>query len=192
MYLPATLFAYRTIKQATTQQSPFFLVYGYEPKTPFDLDHHLYDQKSPNFEAILRHRTAHQIHNLHLVRDQAQKAIKQTQDAQKRSIEKKILDQKKELKPSFRLGDMVLLYKDFLSTSWSGKLQDKWDGPFIIQHLLGKGTYHIKSLDTQDTKLRRVHGNRLKSYLFPKAQWSTENIRNSITNLDQETQGLLQ
>ncbi|KAG1449120.1 hypothetical protein G6F56_008743 [Rhizopus delemar] len=78
IYLPATLYAYRTIKQATTKKSPFFLVYGYEPKSPFDLDHHIYDQKSPNFQAILRHRTIHQIHNLNLARGQASLTIKQT------------------------------------------------------------------------------------------------------------------
>ncbi|KAG1452068.1 hypothetical protein G6F56_007918 [Rhizopus delemar] len=192
VYLPATLFAYRSIKQATTKNSPFFLLYGYEPKTPFDLDHHLYDQKSPTFEAILKHRTMHQLHNLSQTRNQATLAIKQAQASQKKAIEKKILDQKKELKPSFRLGDTVLLYKDYIATSWSGKLQDKWEGPFVIQHLLGKGTYHVKSLNVQDIRLRRVHGNRLKSYLLPKVQWTAENSRNIITNLDQESEELLQ
>ncbi|KAG1443230.1 hypothetical protein G6F56_010751 [Rhizopus delemar] len=191
LYLPATLFAYRTIKQASTKQSPFFMVYGYEPKTPFDLDHHLYNQKSPTFEAVLRHRSIHQIQNLNRIREEASKAIKQTQTIQKKSIEKKLLDQKKELKPSFRLGDIVLLYKDYLATSWSGKLQDRWEGPFVIQHLLGKGTYHIKSMDVTETRLRRVHGNRLKPYLFPKVQWSIENPRNVIHNLDHEIVNLL-
>ncbi|KAG0973037.1 hypothetical protein G6F57_012430 [Rhizopus arrhizus] len=118
-YLPATLFAYRTIKQATTKQTPFFLLYGYEPKTPFDLDHHMYDKNSVKFEAALWHRTAHQLHNLNKVRSEASQAIKQTQAVQKKAIEKKILDERKELKPSFKLGELVLLYKDYLSTSWS-------------------------------------------------------------------------
>ncbi|KAG1135008.1 hypothetical protein G6F37_007337 [Rhizopus arrhizus] len=192
LYLPAALFAYRSIKQATTKQSPFFLTYGYEPKTPFDMKHHLYDRKSPKFEATLYHRTSHQIHNLNRIREQAASAIKTTQAAQRKAIENKILDQRKELKPPFKLGELVLLYKDYLSTSWSGKLQDKWEGPFIIHQILGKGTYHIKHMDVQDTRIRRVHGNRLKSYTMPDISWRTDHLRNVTSIMDDETNELLQ
>ncbi|EIE77009.1 hypothetical protein G6F47_012475 [Rhizopus delemar] len=177
LYLPAALFAYRSIKQATTKQSPFFLMYGYEPKTPFDNNHRIIGFKTPSFDATLMHRTIHQIRNLNLVREQASQSIKQTQVAQKKAIENKILEEKKELKPPFRLGDIVLLYKDYMATSWSGKLQDKWEGPFIIHSILGKGTYHIKSFKSDDNRIRRVHGNRLKIYAIPKVQWSTDNAR---------------
>lgn len=192
LYLPAALFAYRSIKQATTKQSPFFLTYGYEPRTPFDMEHHLYDKKSPKFEATLYHRTSHQIHNLNRIREQAAAAIKTTQAAQRKAIENKILDQRKELKPPFKLGELVLLYKDYLSTSWSGKLQDKWEGPFIIHQILGKGTYHIKNMDVQDTRIRRVHGNRLKSYTMPNVSWRTDHLRNVTSTMDVETNELLQ
>ncbi|CEG72807.1 hypothetical protein RMATCC62417_08295 [Rhizopus microsporus] len=192
LYLPAALFAYRTIKQASIQQTPFFMLYGYEPKTPFDMDHHIYERNSPKFDAILRHRTAHQIHNLNKIRETAIQNIKRAQESQRKQIENKILDERKEHKPLFKLGDLVLMYNDYLSTSWSAKLQDKWDGPYVIQHILGKGTYHVKSMDTRDTKLRRVHGNRLKPYLLPKVQWCQESQRQIMTNLDDETLKLFQ
>lgn len=191
VYLPATLFAYRTIKQGSTKQTPFFMLYGYEPKTPFDLEHHIYEKNTPKYEALLKHRTAHQIHNLNRIRDQAAQAIIQVQTAQRKSIEKKLLDEKRSWKPSFRLGDIVLLYRDSIATSWSAKLQDRWEGPFVIHHLLGKGTYHIKNLDAQDTKIRRVHGNRLKPYLMPRVQWCMENTRIVGTLMDSETDALL-
>ncbi|KAG0972768.1 hypothetical protein G6F29_013273 [Rhizopus arrhizus] len=191
-YLPAALFAYRTIKQASTQQTPFFLLYGYEPKTPFDLDYHIYERNSPKFDAILKHRTIHQIYNLNKIRETAVQNINRAQETQRKQIENKILDERKELKPPFRLGDLVLIYRDYLSTSWSAKLQDKWEGPYVVQHILGKGTYHIKSMNPEDTKLRRVHGNRMKPYLLPKVQWCQENQRQIITNFDDETFELLQ
>lgn len=191
-YLPATLFAYRSMKQATTKQSPFCLMYGYEPRTPFDMEHQIYEKKSPKFEAVLFHRTAHQVHNLNRIREQAAKAIKTTQAAQKKAIENKLLDQRKELKPAFNLGDVVLIYKDYLSTSWSGKLQDKWEGPYVIHQILGKGTYHVKNTNVQDTKIRRVHGNRLKPYSFPDVQWKSEHERVISTTIDDETRDLFQ
>ncbi|KAG1545355.1 hypothetical protein G6F49_010818 [Rhizopus delemar] len=192
LYLPAALFAYRTIKQESTKSTPFFLLYGYEPKTPFDIDHHVFERNSPKFDAILRHRTIHQIHNLNKIRKTAVQNIQRAQESQKKQIENKILDERKELKPPFKLGDIVLIYRDYLSTSWSAKLQDKWEGPFVVQHILGKGTYHIKNMDPHDTKLRRIHGNRMKPYLLPKVQWCQENERSIMTNLDEQTNDLLQ
>lgn len=189
-YLPAALFAYRTIKQGSTKNTPFFLLYGYEPKTPFDIDHHVYERNSPKFDAILRHRTIHQIYNLNRIREMAVQNIQRAQETQKKQIENKILDERKELKPPFKLGDIILIYRDYLSTSWSAKLQDKWEGPYIIQHILGKGTYHIKSMDPHDTKLRRIHGNRMKPYLLPKVQWCQGNERSIMTNLDEQTKEL--
>ncbi|KAG0816387.1 hypothetical protein G6F19_012901 [Rhizopus arrhizus] len=168
-------------------------MYGYEPKTPFDIDNRVFEKSSHKFETVLWHRTTHQIHNLNWVREQSAQAIKQTQAAQKKAIENKILDERKELKPPFRLGDMVLLYKDYMSTSWSGKLQDKWEGPYIIQNNLGKGTYHIKNTNPNDTRIRRVHGNRLKPYVIPNTMWNAESERNvSSLVLDKETNELFQ
>lgn len=56
-YLAATAFSYRSIKQATTKQSPFFLLYGYEPSTYFDNTVRPLDMKSPSFELQLLVRT---------------------------------------------------------------------------------------------------------------------------------------
>ncbi|KAG0847245.1 hypothetical protein G6F17_012703 [Rhizopus arrhizus] len=108
-YLPAALFAYRTIKQGSTKNTPFFLLYGYEPKTPFDIEHHVYERNSPKFDAILRHRTIHQIYNLNRIREMAVQNIQRAQESQKKQIENKILDERKELKPPFKLGDIQLL-----------------------------------------------------------------------------------
>lgn len=36
-YLESVLFAYRTSKQASTKYSPFFIMYGREPRLPVDL-----------------------------------------------------------------------------------------------------------------------------------------------------------
>ena len=167
-YLEATLFAYRSIKQETTKHSPFFLLYGYEPNVPFDNTHRLFDSKSTSFEYKLTIRLSQQILYLKRIREQVTQYIAKSQKNQIKRIDKVLLETKKELKPAFKIGDQVLLYKDYRSTSWSGKIETTWDGIFVIHIVLGKGTYYIKNLSNpEDTKLRRVHGNRMKKYSEP-------------------------
>jgi hypothetical protein len=91
---------------------------------------------------------------------------------------------KKELKPGFAIGDIVKLYRDNLATSWSGKIEIRWsEENFVVQEKLKKGSYFIKNISNlQDTRLRLVHGNRLKSFTEPRVRWQTENDIISIPN----------
>ena len=63
----------------------------------------------------------------------------------------------------FHIGDPILLYRDYAKNSFSNKLDDKWDGPYYIEDILGPTTYYIHD------GLRRlknpVHANRIKYYL---------------------------
>jgi hypothetical protein len=125
-YLPATAFAYRSIKQATTGHSPFYLLYGYEPDTLFDQTMKPIDVKDPSFEIQLKIRTAIQIQQLNNIRKEASQKIEKAQKLQIKRLEKKMNQPKKEWKPSFNLGDIVKLYRDNISTSWSAKFSIKW------------------------------------------------------------------
>lgn len=175
-YLAASLFAYRSIKQETTKHSPFYLMYGYEVSTPFDNNYRnrLYDVESETiFSRAMDIRIKQQLIALEAIRKQAATNIQQSQRLQKKRVDQRLLEIKKELKPGFNIGDKVLLFRDYQSTSWSGKIQPKWDGIYAIHILLGKGTYLIKNLSNpDDQKLKRVHGNRLKIYAEPHVKWN--------------------
>lgn len=88
MYLQATLFAYRTIKQESTKYSPFYMMYGYEPSTPFDNNHRLYNPKDASFDFELTIRTSQQILYLNRIREQAIKNIETSQKNQIKRIDK--------------------------------------------------------------------------------------------------------
>lgn len=170
-HLEATLFAYHTIKQAATLQSPFFMMYGYDAHTPFDklsIPYHWDDQ---DFVREINNRVDYQLRLLSQVRQQAVKSIRISQINQIKRIEKTLLNNKSNTKPAFTLGDQVYVYRDYLTSSWSGKIEIRWDGPFIIHEILNKGTYLVKNLLTTDLKLRRVHGNRMKIHHLPSANW---------------------
>ncbi|KAG1115632.1 hypothetical protein G6F42_013892 [Rhizopus arrhizus] len=172
-YLPATAFAYRSIKQATTGQSPFFLLYGYEPQTYFDNTLRPIDVKEPSFALQLKIRTTIQIQHLNHIREEALNKIKKSQELQVKRLEKKMYNPKKEWKPSFNIGDVVKLYRDNISTSWSAKISIRWyEDNYCIQEKHRKGSYIIKNISNpDDPKLHLVHGNRLKPFISPAVKW---------------------
>lgn len=172
-YLPATAFAYRSLKQATTKQSPFYLLYGYEPTTYFDNSIQPLDVNEPSFELQLLIRTSIQIHHLEKIRNESLLRIKKSQVIQQKRVEDRMMKTKKELKPGFKLGDVVKVYRDNISTSWSGKIMIRWyEDNFVIHEKLKKGSYFIKNIsNTEDTRIRLVHGNRLKAFTEPRVNW---------------------
>lgn len=100
-YLPATAFAYRSLKQDTTKQSPFYLLYGYEPTTYFDNSIQPLNVKEPSFELQLLIRTSIQIHHLEKIREETHLKIKKSQEVQRKRIEEKMMKTKKRIKTKF-------------------------------------------------------------------------------------------
>jgi hypothetical protein len=175
-FLPAAIFAYRSIKQATTGQSPFFLMYGYEPTTFFENSIKPLDIKEASFELQLTIRTSIQIQYLENIRKESWNRIQKSQKVQVARLEKRMNNTKKEIKPPFKVGDVVKVYRDNISTSWSAKISIRWfEDNFCIQEKLKKGSYFIKNItNPEDTKLRLVHGNRMKSFTEPKVNWEKQ------------------
>jgi flagellar hook assembly protein FlgD len=140
-----------------------------------------------NFDKILEQRTNKQINTLQLIRKNAIKRIETSQKSQKEAIDKKLLQKKKLLKPAFEIGDTVERYRDFRGTSWSGKLEDLWEGIYTVTEDLKKGSYVIqRKKENGSTEIRIVHGNRLKIYKVPDVGWKlNENYkRTTLQELD--------
>jgi hypothetical protein len=67
------------------------------------------------------------------------------------------------MKSKFNIGDQVLLYNAAKEKQWSGKLQDKWKGPYYIHQTIKNGSYKLKELDGRILKIP-VNGELLKIY----------------------------
>ena len=153
--LDSALYGIRTMKQDSTQYSPFELVYGRKAqriKIPTQMTS--YDEQ----EAAHEHATS-DLEQLQQIRRNGQALIRQAQDNQQR------LQNKKAQATLLQIGQKVLLFRSYLNTTWSGKLQPKWDGPYIISDI--KGTTHwLKNLDGTIITTP-AHRNRLKLYYEP-------------------------
>ncbi|GBC54380.2 uncharacterized protein LOC115178352 [Rhizophagus irregularis DAOM 181602=DAOM 197198] len=72
-------------------------------------------------------------------------------------------DKKHRIKEEFGVEDKVLLYEAWREKQWSGKLQEKWKGPYVIHEKLLNGSYQLRELNGQILKIPQ-NGKWLKKY----------------------------
>ena len=61
--------------------------------------------------------------------------------------QKKRYDSKIKRPTEFKIGDKVLLYDAAKEKTWTGKLEEKWKGPFYIHDVLLNGAYRLRSTE---------------------------------------------
>jgi hypothetical protein len=132
-YVKPVLFAYRTSKQSTTQVTPFYLTYGREAILPMD-DHFQPEETLPSRIDKLLNVLPHD-------RENTRKRIDRQQNKQKSYHDQHIKGDTK-----FDIGDKVLLYRAEKEKQWSGKLDEKWKGPYYIHIVQPNGSYKLRTL----------------------------------------------
>src|SRR6266542_1315978 len=130
-YISLTLFAYRTKINKSTQFIPFYLTYGREAILPFDEDN--------KTEITLEERVEELSTKFTQTKKKALENIEKSQSNQKRYHDRKI-----KKKSNLNIGDKVLLYDVAKAKQWSGKLEEKWKGPYFIHDKLLNGSYKLK------------------------------------------------
>ncbi|KAJ3474331.1 hypothetical protein NLI96_g12517 [Meripilus lineatus] len=135
-WIPILEHSYNRRIHASTGSSPYFLLLGYEPKSPLDF---LNGQST----AVRRHALGERfIEVLQMHRESARRAIAQSQVKQARSYNKG----RKAM--TFEVGDWVLINPHSLewveSKGEGAKLVQRWIGPFEIQQRIGEDTYRLR------------------------------------------------
>ncbi|SPO29980.1 uncharacterized protein UTRI_10291 [Ustilago trichophora] len=145
-YLANAIFACRVRRSVATNQSPFFLTYGIEPRLPTD-------ELQPR---VINGRIEDPTTRLPNLRTQRHKAV---QAAYNRAVRAKTLHDEKVKLHKLEIGDWVLIrHQNPL------KFEAKWFGPYQIMAKQALGTYSLASSSGQ-TLRALVHGNRLlKAY----------------------------
>ena len=134
-HIQEALFAYRTNKHGTTEQTPFYLMYGREALLPTDKE---ISTGKEDYETNMMNRRF-QILKLEENQVKTMELIKNKQEKMKLRHDKKI---RKIVK--FEVGQKVLLKDAAKDKQWSGKLRKKWKGPYEINKCLGNGAYILK------------------------------------------------
>jgi transposase InsO family protein len=135
--LPSVLWSLRTMPNAATQETPFFLVHGAEAVLPVEITHEAprvmaYDEVTST-EALQNNVDA-----LDEARDKALERATQYQQSLRNYHSSRVRLR------SFVVGDLVLRLKQ----DSHGKLESPWVGPYIITEVIPGGAYQLQDKKT--------------------------------------------
>ncbi|XP_017239352.2 uncharacterized protein LOC108212130 [Daucus carota subsp. sativus] len=139
--LPWVLWSDRTTPKTSTGQTPFSLVYGAEAVLPTEVLTPTARYGLLNEETNQDELTA-DIDTVDELRQMAKLRMATYQQKIARNYNKHV-----HLR-MFRVGDMVLR-KTFQNTTdpTAGKFADTWEGPYLVDAVVGKGAYRLSTLD---------------------------------------------
>ena len=152
-YLSLALFAYRCSPQASTGESPFYLLYGRDPVLPVDLAFvppSKYMVDLDEYPLDLRH-------HLHQAWTRAQFNIKNSQQQQKQFYDKHYNVQPVD----YKVGQQVRIYYPTTKPGQTHKLDQLWKGPYRIEEVKPPNVVVKSCTEPRKTPIR-VHVNRIK------------------------------
>ena len=153
VFLPITLFAYRTNVQTTTKESPFRLLYGRDPRLPTDLEK--FGTKTSFVE------------NLEQAWQEAKKNIARSAEESKTKHDTKYKS------IDVKVGDSVRLSAPATKVGLSKKLRKDWfQGPYKVTNVNHQGNVEIET--AKDRKW--VHVNRTKIAEKPRTMPGSETM----------------
>jgi hypothetical protein len=166
-YLPYVLLAYRTTPHHTLKQSPFYLLYGRNPRYPFDT----LVSRVPLDDEELNVNAAEHVDRLIEKLKVADKAVRERLlKADERRVQANDAMTKV---TTFAIGDKVWLHNAVVKTGLSRKLTSPWTGPYqIVDSYDNLVNYKVHQLDklgrlVNKAKTKVVHVGRLKKYYDP-------------------------
>ena len=158
--LDNTLWAYRTSKRTPTDTTPYALMYGHDAVLPIEIN-----------VCSLRVREQHQL----LGEDYVQAMFQEHEDLDEKRLEalNNIILEKKKIARLYdkrtkgrTYGEGDLVWKAMLPLDAPGKpkFEPRWEGPFVIDRIVGRGAYQLMSLEGEPHP-NPINGRYLKKYL---------------------------
>ena len=143
-FLPYCLFAYRTSKHPSINESPFFMLYGRDAKLPIEIHFGMADSNEPSLNPML-----HKLQMREYLQEAYVLARKTMQIAAQKS--KWSYDIKHSDK-SFSVGDRVWLHDPSTPEGLKSKLTHHWHGPFRVTDKISNLLYQLADVNGKPRK----------------------------------------
>ena len=154
-YLQAVMFAYRRSLHETTQDTPFFLMFGREAVAPSDVAHGIRLRTDGPVD-IIEWRTR-LLSTIRDAQNKAREAIQFKQHQQKQEYDDRHRNEE------FEPGEQVMLFNPAIKKGLSTKLSKQWTGPYRILERTAPQLYKLLRPDNKPLPAA-VHVQRLKRY----------------------------
>ena len=150
--LPFVLFAYRASPQESTQESPFFLMYGRDPQLPTEG----IDPPAPQRREIdIDNYKSEVAQGMQEAWDLARENIRKSQKKQKRYYDRRARE------PTFRIGEQVFLYVPSAKSGPAYKFALPYKGPYRVLKICD-GVADVRQVDNPNADVLRVAISRLR------------------------------
>ena len=155
--LPGILMAFRMTPSASSEFSPYFLLFGKEMNLPVDTT--LIPRTDINKN--LKGHIENILDNLKVAKRLATENLQHAQQRQKTHYDKNTA------LPTFEIQDQVLMYTPKVPVGLSSKLHRKQEGPFYIVAKGPNHTYKLRRCNNNKPLKSMINANRLKPYHPP-------------------------
>ena len=157
-YIPLILFAHRTSVLEAIGDSPFYVLYGREPRLPIDVKL-LPTAPDDLTKSIFEHRKRI-VEKVELAQNLAKENLQRSQQKMK-----DYYDQKSK-QPTFEVGQRVWIYTPKTKKGLSRKLLHNWFGPYRIVEKSSPVHFRLRT-ETNKKVTFAVHANRMKPFFDP-------------------------
>ena len=145
------VFAYNSSRHESTGVSPFYMLYGREPRLPIDVAlGNNPNSPSSHFDFIL---------GLPLLGEKVKRRILMIQHRQKERYDRR------HRHVSLNPGDLVWVFKPDRIKGRSEKLLHRYHGPFKIIRNISEVNYLIETIRCRRKRIECVHVSRLKTFV---------------------------
>lgn len=174
-FLDTCVYAYNTSVHESTCFTPFELMFGRKARLPIDIEMDDCDLEECINEGgdddkgaeLVQHLTEERISRLQVALDN----IKHAQKKQKQTY-----DRKHACPSAYDVGATVLMKDTRRKKRAGGKMDMRFDGPYIIAKCLNKGIYCLQHLNDSSKVIPRVSANNLKPYCIPRTDDDHEKV----------------
>ena len=159
--LPALTFAYNSSQQQSTGKTPFFLLYGREPRLPIDTVTGAEPQslREPEEES---EQYAHKMEEL-------QEKVKQRISLR----QNKMRSEENDMSLEFRVGDKVLLYHPKRQKGRAEKLVHRYVGPYEVTRIISPVNCEVRECDGKKRRTVIAHVEKMKPFFDPQEKVAT-------------------